>query len=226
MKIIGYCRVSTAGQAESGLSIEAQETKLRAYCELYNHELVLIIHDAGFSAKSLNRPGLSRALSMLASGEAEGLLIAKLDRLTRSVKDLGSLIDNYFSEQAGKGCLLSVQDQVDTSSAGGRLVLNVLMSVAQWEREAISERTSDALQARASRGLVKGGQAPTGKQWHEGALVAHDAEAEAVAIVHELRESGLSLRQIVAELNTLGVPTRQGAKWHLTSVSRVLKRAI
>ena len=226
MKIIGYCRVSTEQQAESGLGLESQEAKLRAYCELYGHELVEVIHDAGFSAKSLNRAGLSRALSMLESGEAEGLLVSKLDRLTRSVKDLGSLIDNYFSEQAGKGCLLSVQDQVDTSTAGGRLVLNVLMSVAQWERESISERTSDALQARAARGLVKGGQAPTGKQWHEGGLIAHDAESEAVAIVHQLRESGLSLRQIVAELNRLGVPTRQGAKWHLTSVSRVLKRAI
>jgi DNA invertase Pin-like site-specific DNA recombinase len=100
----------------------------------------------GHSAKSFNRPGLQNALQALRSGKAKGLLIAKLDRLTRSVSDWQTLIDDYFGEKAGKS-LFSVADSIDTRSSAGRLVLNVLLSVAQWEREAIGERTRDALNA-------------------------------------------------------------------------------
>src|SRR5258708_27473430 len=84
--------------------------------------------------------GPQRALGMLKRSEAEALLIARLDRLTRSVLDLGSLVERYFAQ--GKAALFSVGKQIDTRSAAGRLVLNVLASVSQWERQAIGERTS------------------------------------------------------------------------------------
>ncbi|MGV8124845.1 MAG: recombinase family protein [Candidatus Xenobiia bacterium LiM19] len=81
------------------------------------------------------------ALQMIRDGQAQGLLVAKVDRLTRSIVDLKTLTTEYFSEKSNcHASLFSVSDQVDTRSAGGRLVLNVLMSVAQWEREAIGER--------------------------------------------------------------------------------------
>ena len=134
MKLIGYARVSTDEQAQSGLGLAAQEAKLKAYCELYEHELIEIIHDAGQSAKSLKRPGIAQALTMLSEGEADGLLVAKLDRLTRSVADMASLINSHFSEKAGKA-LLSVADQIDTTTAGGRrafffsLLLNFIFFV-------------------------------------------------------------------------------------------------
>src|SRR5437899_6703518 len=117
-RAIGYIRVSTDKQAEHGVSLEAQQAKLTQYAALYDIALVDIIVDAGVSAKTLERPGLQRALGMLRKGQANALLVAKLDRLTRKVKDLGALVEDYFS-----------------------LVLNVLGSVAQWEREVISERT-------------------------------------------------------------------------------------
>ena len=98
---------------------------------------------------------------MLKRGEAEALLVLKLDRLTRSLVDLGSLVDRYFA--AGKSALLSVGEQIDTLSAAGRLVLNVLASVSQWEREAIGERTAVAMQHKVSQGEYTGGQAPYGR---------------------------------------------------------------
>jgi hypothetical protein len=121
------------------VSLDAQRAKVKAYAELYDLELAEVIVDAGESAKSLDRPGLKRALGMLKAGEAEALLVVKLDRLTRSVVDLGTLVERYFAP--GKAALLSVGEQIDTRSAAGRLVLNVLASVSQWEREAIGERT-------------------------------------------------------------------------------------
>jgi site-specific DNA recombinase len=225
MRLIGYVRVSTEEQAQSGLGLESQQSKIQAYCDLYGHELVQIVTDAGQSAKSLNRPGIKAALGSLSRGEADGLVIFKLDRLSRNVSDMGSLIDTYFTEKAGKA-LLSVSDQIDTTTAGGRLVLNVLMSVAQWEREAIGERTAAALESKARRGEIKGGAAPIGKQWADKAHVDNENELEAVKIIQELRESGLSMRAIVDELNRRNVPvTRKGGKWHLTTVARILSRA-
>ena len=141
-RVIGYARVSTDRQIE-GVSLDAQQAKIEQYAALYDLELIDVIIDAGASAKTLERPGLQEALDKLKAGEADGLLVSKLDRLTRSVVDLGSLIEGVF----GKYTLMSVGDQVDTSTAAGRLVLNVLMSVSQWEREAIGERTRAAITA-------------------------------------------------------------------------------
>jgi site-specific DNA recombinase len=106
MKVLGYVRVSTEEQAELGVSLEAQQAKLTAYAGLYDLELVEVIVDAGVSAKSFNRPGLQRALSMLRKGKAQGLLVAKLDRLTRSMRDLGALVEDELVK--GKWALLSV----------------------------------------------------------------------------------------------------------------------
>ncbi|GAC1430248.1 MAG: hypothetical protein NVSMB62_27670 [Acidobacteriaceae bacterium] len=124
-------------------------------------DLCEVIVDAGESAKSLDRPGLQRALGMLKRGEAAALLVVKLDRLTRSVVDLGRLVEQYFAP--GRAALLSVSEQIDTRSAAGRLVLNVLASVSQWEREAIGERTAVAMQHKVAQGEYTGGQTPYGR---------------------------------------------------------------
>lgn len=225
MKLIGYVRVSSEDQAKSGLGLESQQAKIEAYAALYGHELVKIVVDAGESAKSLNRPGIREALDSLSRGEAEGIIVLKLDRLTRSVADMGSLIDRYFGDKAGKA-LVSVSDQIDTTTAGGRLVLNVLVSVSQWEREAIGERTAAALESKARRGERKGGQAPIGSRWEAKRLVANDGESGAVSIIKQLRESGMTIRAIASELNRRGVPVaRKGAQWHVTTVARILKAA-
>jgi len=99
MRVVCYCRVSTADQADSGISLEAQVAKMQAYAALYDLTIVEVITDAGESAKTLNRPGLQSALAMLKAGKADGLLIVKLDRLTRSIADWQDLIDAYFGER-------------------------------------------------------------------------------------------------------------------------------
>ena len=102
--MVGYIRVSTAEQAEDGVSLAAQRVKIEQYCALYDLTLVEVIDDAALSAKTLNRPGLQRALSMLRSGKADGLVVAKLDRLTRSVGDWQRLITGYFGDRPASNC--------------------------------------------------------------------------------------------------------------------------
>src|ERR1035441_6846440 len=148
MKTLGYVRVSTDKQAERGISLEAQAEKIRAMAVVHNAELAEIIVDAE-SAKSLNRPGMARLLAMVDAGEVQTVIIAKLDRLTRSVKDLCTLLERF--ERRGVA-LVSVAESLDTSSAAGRLVLNIMTAVSQWEREAIGERTRDAMRHKRSNG--------------------------------------------------------------------------
>jgi DNA invertase Pin-like site-specific DNA recombinase len=93
MRTIGYVRVSTDRQADKGVSLEAQEAKIRAMATVQNADLLDVIVDGGESAKSLNRPGLQKLLGMVNKGEVQAIIIAKLDRLTRSVKDLCGLLE-------------------------------------------------------------------------------------------------------------------------------------
>jgi DNA invertase Pin-like site-specific DNA recombinase len=225
MRAVGYIRVSTEEQADTGVSLQAQRAKLQQYAALYDLDLIAVEEDAGVSAKTLDRPGLQAALDRLRRGEADGLVIAKLDRLSRSVLDWNTLIDGYFGERAGKQ-LWSVSDSIDTRTAAGRLVLNVLMSVAQWEREVIAERTRDALAHKRSRsercGKVRYGFVLAGDGITE---VPNPAEQAGLAAIARLRAEGLSLRAIAAELDRLGVPTKEGrGGWTHTAVARILGR--
>jgi site-specific DNA recombinase len=122
LRIVGYCRTSTDRQE---ISLADQERKLRAYIEAHDgYELVDLVA-AHESAASLKRDGLQRALAILGSGEADALLVLKLDRLCRSLRDLMELVDSYFAHPRRPKVLVSVQDSIDTKSAGGKLVLSV-----------------------------------------------------------------------------------------------------
>ena len=149
--------------------------------------------------------------------------MAKLDRLTRSVRDLGNLIDRYFGEKAGKR-LMAVDDQIDTKTAGGRLVLNVLASVSQWEREVIGERTAQALAEKKAQGEAVS-RPGYGQRIEDGRFVADEAEAAVVVRVLALRDSGATLQAIADALTADGVQTKRGGKWAPATVANILKAA-
>jgi site-specific DNA recombinase len=210
---VGYVRVSTDQQATEGVSLEAQQVRIRAHCVSQEIELVDIVIDEGFSAKSLERPGIKRALAMLTSNQANAIVVVKLDRLTRSVKDLGYLCDSYFREGLPYS-LLSVSDSIDTRSASGKLMLNVLMSVAQWEREAISERTQEAMNELKRRGVRMGG-APYGWQYTKEPdehgrrnIVIHPGEQKVIQRICAMHKDGLSVLDIAKRLTADGVRPR------------------
>ena len=225
MKAIGYVRVSSDEQATEGISLEAQEAKVRAYCDLYGIELVEVIVDAGQSAKSLNRPGIQRALSLLKAKKADGIVVAKLDRLSRSTADWAALIERYFGEKAGRQ-LWSVGENIDTRSAAGRMVLNILMSVAQWEREAIGERTRAALQHKKSKG-ERVGPVPLGYDVAPDGvhLIPNQQEQEVLRLARQLRDDEWTLQAIADEFNRRGIVGKKGrTKWEHHAVRKLLMR--
>lgn len=217
-RAIAYVRVSTERQAGEGHSLEAQTAKLRLYAELHNLELVAIEVDEGLSASTLDRPGLQRALGALNEFRAEALVVVKLDRLTRSVRDLCTLVDSYFG--SGQNRLMSLSEAIDTGSAAGRMMLNVLMAVSQWEREACAERTAAVMQHLKSTGKFTGGFPPFGFYVDdEGALVEHVAEQAIVVDARERRRCGMALRGIA---EWVGNNPRTGKPFSATQIQRML----
>lgn len=205
--VIGYIRVSTNEQASSGYGLKSQESQLRDAADRKGWDLLEIMRDEGESGKTLERPGLQAALKKIAAGEADALVVAKLDRVSRSVVDFGMLLD-WFGE--AEAIFLALDLNVDTSTPGGRLVANVFASVAEWERDTIAARTSAGLAAARAEGK------PIGP-------AAVSDQPELAAHIQELRDSGLSLRAIADQLNAEGVPTlRGGAEWRVSSVQTAL----
>ncbi len=221
MIAVGYVRVSTDKQADRGVSLDAQAEKIRAMAVVHNAELIDIIVDGGESAKSLNRPGMARLLALVDSGEVQTVIIAKLDRLTRSVKDLCTLLERFERRSVA---LISVAESLDTGSAAGRLVLNIMTAVSQWEREAIGERTRDALCHKRNQG-ERVGNIPFGSRLADDGqhLESDPAEQATLAEIRRLRNEGTTMRKIAATLNHRDHQTRRGTPWRLESVARVLK---
>src|SRR6202167_2634249 len=199
MRTIGYVRVSTDKQAERGISLDAQAEKIRAMALVQGTELGEIIVESGESAKSLNRPGMAKLLALVDAGKVKTVIVAKLDRLTRSVKDLCELLERF--ERKGVA-LVSVAESLDTGSAAGRLVLNIMAAVSQWEREAIGERTRDALQYKRSQGQRVGNIAFGFRLASDGEHLEPDpTEQGALAEIRRLRREGTTLRGIASTLN-------------------------
>src|SRR5438067_13690595 len=220
MRAIGYVRVSTDKQADHGVSLEAQEAKIRAMAVVQGSEMIELIVDGGESAKNLNRPGMERLLALVNEGKVQTVSIAKLDRLTRSVKDLAELLERF---QRRGVSLVSVAESLDTSSAAGRLVINIMTAVSQWEREAIGERTRDAMSHKRSQRERVGNIAFGYRLAADGVNVEpDDAEQTVLARIAHLRRAGYSLRRIAASLNEPGLRTRRGSPWRLESVARVV----
>jgi DNA invertase Pin-like site-specific DNA recombinase len=215
VRAVAYLRVSTEGQAESGLSLEHQQAKCEALAALHDFELLETITDAGESAKSLERPGMARLLALVRSRQIEAVLIAKLDRLTRSVRDLTDLITVCTKHGVA---LLSAAESLDTSSAGGRMVVKMLATISEWEREVIGERTKDALNALRQRGHVYGRIPYGSRRSADGVtLEAHPDEQRMIARLLELRGAGEAWQAIADTLNAEGYRNRAGRPWILTN---------
>lgn len=203
MRLLGYVRVSTAEQSESGLGLRSQEQQVRAECEHRGYQLLRIIRDEGQSAATLERPGLRHALERIAAGAADGLIVAKLDRLSRSVVDFGLLLE-WFTEL--DATLIALDLSIDTSTPGGRLVANVFASVAEWERDTIAARTAAGLAQLRAQGK------PTGRP-------AVADRPELAARIRAMREDEWTLQAIADQLTIEGIPTARGAKrWRPSSV--------
>ena len=223
MKAIGYVRVSTAEQAEEGVSIDAQRDRIAAWCVLNDCELTQVHVDAGISGKRAdNRPALKDAIDE-ATQTGAVLVVYSLSRLARSTRDTLDIAERL--EKAGAD-LVSLSEKIDTTSAAGKMIFRMLAVLAEFERDVISERTKTALQHKKRNG-ERVGTVPFGfKLAADGIrLIENPAEQEVIGLIHELKEAGQSSRAIADELTQRNIPTKKGGKrWAHTAVIKILKR--
>ena len=233
-RLVGYVRVSTAEQADGGLSLAAQRERLAAYATAQGFDLVAVEEDAGLSGglPPTKRPGLARALAAVADGRAEGLAVVKLDRLSRSVPDTLDLVER--SEREGWR-LASVSEALDTGTAAGRMVLTILAALGQMEREQIGERTTAAMEqivrdgrARSHRlpfGFrVEGSRATVAKAGDRSQLVPEQTEQRILAQMLALHADGNGAHRIARTLNEGGtLNPRTRAPWSTGTVAAILR---
>ncbi len=221
MKAIGYVRVSTEEQAREGISLENQQVKIRTYCELHNFELETIIEDAGKSGKDLNREGVQELIQKVKDKRIGAVLVYKLDRLSRKVIDTLNLIELMKKNHVE---FHSIIDSIDTKTAMGKFFINIMASLAQMERDLISERTKDALQMKIIKN-ERAGQIPYGWMLAEDdiTLVMNDDEQKAIRLIKELHGEEYNYSAICRELNKQGHQPL-GSYWYAQSIKNILKR--
>ena len=223
MKAVGYIRVSTSEQAKEGVSLDNQTAKIKAYSDLNDFNLLEIINDPGMSGKNLKRPGINKLMKMIKKKEIDTIIVYKLDRLSRKVKDTLELIETFDK----KGVTFhSITEKIDTKTAMGNFFLNITASLAQMERDLISERTIDALKYKNSKNEKTGGYIPYGFDVTEkNILIKNKEEQKVISLIHRSRKKGDSLRAICRKLEEKGFRTKRGQlKWNPKTISFILKR--
>ena len=204
--VVGYIRVSTAEQADSGAGLEAQRAAIEAEALRRGWTLLRTFEDAGASGKSMTgRPGLQEALQAVERGDAQALVVAKLDRLSRSLLDFASLMER--GRKRGWS-LVALDLGVDTSTPSGEMMASVLATFAQFERRLIGQRTRDALAVKRAQGVQLGRP--------------REISEQVVERIGELHGTGLSVAAIARKLNDENVPTPRGGRWHSPGVKRAL----
>jgi DNA invertase Pin-like site-specific DNA recombinase len=202
--VVGYVRVSTEEQADSGLGLAAQRAAVAAEAERRGWTLVAV-HEDALSGNSLDRPGLAAALGAVETGEAAGIVVAKLDRLSRSLKDFALLMER--AQKRGWN-LVACDLGIDLSTPSGEFMSNVMASAAQWERRIIGQRTREALVEKRAQG-VRLGRPPT-------------LPESVVEQIVSATKDGEGWSAIARHLNAEGVPTAHGgARWHPSTVRAV-----
>lgn len=208
MKAIGYIRVSTQEQAQSGLGLEAQAVAIRAEATRRGWDLE-IIADEGESGSKVDRPGLLIVKDKLARGEAQALIVAKQDRLMRSSLGWAQIVSESKDQ---KWSLICLDINLDTASPMGECMGTILAAIAQLELEQIRKRTKDALAVKKAQGSRLGRPATMPE--------------ETRARINALRNSGVTLQGVADTLNAEGIPTaRGGSKWYASTVQKAIAYA-
>ena len=217
-----YCRVSTEEQATEGFSIHAQKDKLTKYAESNDWDIVDYYVDDGISGKNLTeRPEVSRLIEDVKKGRIKNVLIYKLDRLTRSVKDLIYLIELFDKNN----CTFNSQtEKIDTSNAVGRMFVKIIGIFAEFERESLAERVTFGYEQKTKEGNYTNCNGVFGYDYivGKGKLKLNKNEALYVKKIYNWYLEGESMLKIAKKLKDLNVPTKRGGNWNQSTIYSIL----
>lgn len=222
MRIIGYCRVSTAQQANEGVSLDVQRDAIWAYANYVGAELVDVVVEQG-SGKDLSRPKLTETIARLLNGEANALCVYAIDRLSRSTLDFLTTVDRLNKSGID---FVSCREQLDSSTPHGRFTMTMFGALAQMEREIISARTKDSLDRLRAEGKASG---PTPFGWQKdaetGMLYEDPGEQDTIELISFYVRQDRSWNWIADRLNRKGIPPKKGKRWQGHVVKAIFERA-
>lgn len=224
---IGYVRVSTQEQATEGVSLDAQESRIRAYCTMTGLELVQIIREEGVSGSVplAHRPAGTELVLALARKRGAHVVAVKLDRLFRDAVDALETVRAW--DRAGVAMhLIDFGGQtIDTRSAVGRMFLTMQAACVEWVRNQIAENTAAAL-AHMKAGRQVYSPTPYGFDRAGDRLVENPEELAGVDRIRSLHAAGFSLRGIARELELAGIAAKRGGRWHPQTIAAILRNDI
>jgi site-specific DNA recombinase len=224
--IIGYVRVSSAGQVQDGESLPRQIEKIQAYCQLKSLPAPEIIADEGLSGFKASREGFQKLISLCRSGKVQTVIVYDLSRLSRKVRDTLEFIEDTIHKYGVE--FVSLQNDIDTSTPTGKAFLAISAVFNQLYRDEISFKTKEALRHKQGKSEKTGGTVPFGFTLVDGfRLIPEQDETETVKQIHQLRAQGLTLREIAQELEQKGIKTKTGLKsWNPKVLKGVLEKQI
>jgi DNA invertase Pin-like site-specific DNA recombinase len=220
-----YTRVSTDLQAEKEFSsCESQEEKVRSFIQSQNNwQIYKVYSDPGYTGAHINRPALQELLEDIKQRKIDIILVYKIDRLTRSPKDFYQLIEFFEKYNVS---FISITERFDTSTPAGRLLRNIMLTFAQFERELASERTRDKMIERAKKGIWNGGIPPFGYKKENKRLIPHPKEAEIVRLIFETYIETGSATKVYDLLKEKDIKNRQGKPFYKSVIGFILRNII
>ena len=224
---VGYLRVSTEEQAQSGFGLDAQDEAVRKYAEAVGLELIDVIADPGISGttRPADRPGFREVMALAADRRFSVLLVKRFDRLARNIAL--AVTTSAELDTAHGVTIRSVTEAIDTGSPSGKLIFSVFSAMAENEREAIVDRTKGGRMQKAGQGGFAGGCIPYGYLSDgKGGLAIDDRHAPTVVRIFSENGAGRGLQAIADGLNREGIPSPRGRRWWPSNVSYILGNAV
>lgn len=228
-----YCRVSTVEQAEEGYSIDSQYQNIKEYCEREGHEIYKLYEDRGISGKNIsNRPGIKKLLEDAKNNKFDLVLSWKLNRLSRKLLDILNIVEFLDKHNVA---FRSLTESFETETPSGKLQLNIMGAIGEFERETIADNVRMSLIAKSKEGLWCGGVVlgydiveiqNEGKKRKNTKLQINEKEASTVRRIFELYSQGYGYKAVVNRINKEGYKTKRNNEFAVATVKEILKNPI
>jgi DNA invertase Pin-like site-specific DNA recombinase len=227
MESIGYCRVSTDEQAREGVSLDAQEARLRSYCAAGGLTLVEVIRDEGVSASKplSSRAGGSALLRVVARREVRHVVVVSLDRAFRNTIDCLTTIQAWDLANVALHLVDHGGQSINTKTSVGRMFLTMLAGFAEMERRLTGERIATALGHKKAHGQIYG-PVPFGYDRDGDRLIPNPAEQKIIRQMQRWRQAGRSLGWIADTLTARGIPAKRRGRWNAYGVRYILRNPL